>query len=161
MNEEMSVVSMNIAEIKPYKKNAKNHLDKQIDQIIRSIEAFGFNQPIVIDKNCVIIVGHGRFIAAKKLGMKKVPVYIANLSNAKAKAYRLADNRLNESTWDMDLVIEEIKELDTEGFDTSLTGFDKDVLELDFNFQNTELSPENVPDENVKLQKCPNCGYDF
>lgn len=91
-----------------------------------SIKKFGFNQPIVIDKNNVIIVGHARYEASKLLGLKDVPVLQVDLTDEEAKAYRLADNKLNESDWDMDLVIEELKGLNDELID--LTGFDKDLI---------------------------------
>lgn len=115
-------------EIKPYEKNAKKHPKKQIAQIAASIKEFGFNQPVVIDKKGVIIVGHGRYEAAKSLGMKNedIPVIIAELNEEQAKAYRLADNKLNESEWDMNLVIEELKGLSIPMID--LTGFDKDLI---------------------------------
>jgi site-specific DNA-methyltransferase (adenine-specific) len=115
-----------IEEIKPYPKNAKKHPQKQIRQIADSIKEFGFNQPLVLDKKKVIIVGHGRFEAAKTLKLKTVPCIIVNLPPKKAKAYRLADNKLNESDWEMELVIEELKELDEEILE--LTGFDKDLI---------------------------------
>jgi DNA modification methylase len=117
---------MNIQNIKPYEKNAKKHDKKQIQQIANSIKEFGFNQPIVIDKNNVVIVGHGRLEAAKLLGLTDVPTIQVNLTEEQAKAYRLADNKLNESEWDMGLAIEELKGLSEEMFD--LTGFDKDLL---------------------------------
>ncbi len=120
--------TMAVDKIKPYPKNAKKHGKKQVEQVANSIREFGFNQPIVIDKKGIIIVGHGRFEAAKKLGMTEVPVIQINLSTAKANAYRLADNKLNESDWDMELVIDELKSLDLEGFDLSLTGFDPDLI---------------------------------
>ena len=119
---------MNINEIIPYEKNAKKHSKKQIQQVADSIEAFGFNQPIVIDKNNVVIVGHGRLEAGKLLGLVDVPVLQVDLTEEKAKAYRLADNKLNESDWEMSLVIEGLKELDIAGFDIDLTGFDKDLI---------------------------------
>lgn len=117
---------MNIDLIKPYEKNAKIHPKKQIEQVANSIKEFGFNQPIVVDKDNVVIVGHGRLEAAKLLGLKDVPVITANLTDEQAKAYRLADNKLNESEWDMGLVIEELKGLSKEMFD--LTSFDQDLL---------------------------------
>jgi site-specific DNA-methyltransferase (adenine-specific) len=115
-----------IEEIKPYPKNAKKHPQKQIRQIADSIREFGFNQPLVLDKKKVIIVGHGRFEAAKMLKLKVVPCITVNLPPKKAKAYRLADNKLNESDWEMELVIEELKELDEDILE--LTGFDKDLI---------------------------------
>lgn len=117
---------MNISEIKPYVKNAKLHTSKQVQQVAASIQEFGFNQPIVLDKQGVIIVGHGRYEAAKLLGLTDVPVIEVNLTEEQAKAYRLADNKLNESEWDMKLAIEELKELSEEM--QVLTGFDLDLL---------------------------------
>lgn len=117
-----------IEEIKPYPKNAKKHPAKQVAQIAASIKEFGFNQPIVVDKDGVVIVGHGRLEAAKSLGLQEVPVIEVDLTSAKAKAYRLADNKLNESDWEMKLVIEELKEIALEGIDIELTGFTKDLI---------------------------------
>lgn len=117
---------MKISEISPYRKNAKKHDKKQIAQIAASIKAFGFNQPIVVDKDNVIIVGHGRYEAAKVLGLEEVPVMQVALNKEQASAYRLADNKLNESEWDMSMVIEELKELSMEMLE--LTGFEKDLI---------------------------------
>lgn len=118
---------MNINLIKPYEKNAKKHPKKQIEQVAASIKEFGFNQPIVVDKDNVIIVGHGRLEASKLLGLKDVPTITVDLTKKQADSYRLADNKLNESDWDMDLVIEELKSLDSEEL-VELSGFDKDLL---------------------------------
>lgn len=116
--------------IVPYKKNAKKHPKKQIEQIARSIKEFGMNQPIVVDKQGVIVVGHGRYEALKHLGweIKDEWVKVADLTEAQAKAYRLADNKLNESDWDMELVLEELKELESLNFDIDITGFDRDLI---------------------------------
>lgn len=122
----MQVQNRPIDQIRPYDKNAKKHPDKQVIQVANSIKEFGFNQPIVVDKNGVIIVGHGRFLASHFLGLKEVPVLELDLSEEKAKAYRLADNKLNESDWDMALVIAELKELDLGMVD--LTGFDRKLV---------------------------------
>lgn len=117
--------------ITPYGNNAKEHPKKQVRQIAESITAFGFNQPIVVDKAGYIIVGHGRYAAATEiLKMETVPVIEIDISEEKAKAYRLADNKLNESDWNMDLVIAELKELSLPMLD--LTGFSRDlILETD------------------------------
>ena len=117
--------------IKPYLKNAKKHSDKQLKAIADSIREFGWQQPIVVDKNNEIIVGHGRYFAFEKYGkemnLPEPEIKVAdNLTEQQVKAYRLADNKLNESEWDMGLAIEELKELDEKMFD--LTGFDKDLL---------------------------------
>lgn len=117
-----------ISTITPYPKNAKKHPQKQVEQVAASIAEFGFNQPIVVDADGVIIVGHGRYEAARLLGMTEVPVLEVSLPKAKANAYRLADNKLNESDWDMELVIDELKELEGVGFDITLTGFAHDLV---------------------------------
>jgi DNA modification methylase len=122
----MDIKQTKVSDITPYPKNAKKHPKKQIEQIAASIKEFGFNQPVVMDKNGVVIVGHGRLEAAKMLGLTEVPTITVNLPEEKAKAYRLADNKLNESDWDMELAIEELKNLPTDLFD--LTGFDADLL---------------------------------
>lgn len=120
---------MRVEELKPYEKNAKEHPKKQVESIARSIQEFGFNQPIVVDKDNVIIVGHGRLLAGKKLGLTEVPVMkLTNLTPEQVNAYRLADNKLNESDWDMKLVVEELRELDSAGFDIEVTGFSRDIL---------------------------------
>ena len=133
---------MKLTTIKPYPKNAKQHPKKQIEQIAASIKEFGFNQKIVVDKDNVIIVGHGRYEAAKLLGLEDVPVEKVNLNEQQAKAYRLADNKLNESDWDMDLAIGELKGLSSEMFE--LTGFDKDLL-IEPDEKDDEVP--DVPDE--------------
>lgn len=140
-------MNLELSKIKPYPKNTKKHPQKQIKQIADSIKEFGFNQPLVIDKDNVIIVGHGRYEAAKLLNLDKVPVLQVNLSEKKAKAYRLADNKLNESDWDMDLVIEELKSLEDDAL-VALSGFEKDLLiEPD---EKDDIIPENV-ETRVKL----------
>ena len=131
----MEIKQIKIQDIKPYEKNAKKHTKKQVEQVAKSIKEFGFNQPIVIDKKGVIIVGHGRYEAAKLLGLSDVPVIEVELTEEQAKAYRLADNKLNESEWEMDLVIEELKGLSEDMLD--LTGFDKDLI----------IEPEDKDDE--------------
>ena len=131
----MQIKQIKIAELKPYQNNAKKHPAKQIRQVADSIREFGFNQPIVTDKDNVIIVGHGRYEASKLLKLEKVPVLQVSIEESKAKAYRLADNKLNESDWDMSLVIDELKELSDEEVD--LTGFDKD-LEIEQDIEGEE-----------------------
>jgi site-specific DNA-methyltransferase (adenine-specific) len=138
----MNILDKNITEIRPYAKNAKEHTKKQISQVANSISRFGFVQPIVIDKNGEIVIGHCRYEAAKTLGLDKVPcVSVDGLTDKEISALRLADNKLNESSWDMNLVIDDLKGLDLDLLD--LTGFDKDLLiEPD---EKDDIVPENVP----------------
>ncbi len=132
-------------QITPYTKNAKKHPKKQIEQVANSIKEFGMNQPIVVDKQGVIIVGHGRYEALKSLNMEIKDEYIkvVDLTEEQAKAYRLADNKLNESEWDMNLVMEELKELSEPMLD--LTGFDKDLI----------IEPDEADDEVPEVPEEP------
>lgn len=115
-------------EIRPYPKNAKKHTQRQIEQVANSIREFGMNQPIVVDKEGVIIVGHGRYEALKFLNREITDdmIKVIDLPEDKATAYRLADNKLNESEWDMLLVLPELKSLPDDLL--LLTGFDKDLI---------------------------------
>jgi len=123
----MKVNQIKIQDIKPYGNNAKKHSKKQIEQVANSIKRFGFVQPLVVDKNNELIIGHCRLEASKKLGLTEVPVLkVEDLSEEEVKALRLADNKLNESEWDMDIVISELKGLSDDLLD--LTGFDKDLV---------------------------------
>lgn len=117
-----------IADIKPYEKNARTHPKKQIELLAENIKRFGFTTPILVDKDNVLIAGHGRLEALKELGKTEAPaVRLEKLSPKEVKALRLADNQLAQmSEWEMDLVIEELKDLDLDL--QSLTGFDPDLL---------------------------------
>ena len=121
----MNVISVSIDKIRPYVNNPKTHPDKQIEHIANSLKEFGWKQPIVVDKNNICVVGHGRLQAAKKLKMKEVPVVLADdLTDEQIKAYRLADNKISESggaAWDDSLLD---WELDNIVFDMSDFGFD-------------------------------------
>lgn len=119
----MQVQSMKIDEVKPYAHNPRNN-DDGVEAVANSIKEFGWQQPIVVDKDNVIIVGHTRYKAAKKLGMNKVPVVVAeSLSPEQVKAYRLADNKTGELTeWDNKLLDNELNDILT--IDMSDYGFD-------------------------------------
>ena len=121
---ELNIVYKNIKELKPYKKNAKKHSKEQVEQIANSIKEFGFTQPVIIDKNNCVVAGHGRILGAKKAELKQVPtVTLEELTEEQIKAYRLVDNKLNESDWDYSLLDEELENL-TEDIDMDLFGFD-------------------------------------
>ena len=117
---------VNISELVPYERNAKQHSPEQVRKIADSIREFGFLSPILIDGAGNIIAGHGRVKAARLLGMESVPaVYIEGLTEAQRRAYILADNRLTElGGWDLSLVDEELQELAAMDFDIDLTGFE-------------------------------------
>ena len=125
-NKELNITYRPIKELKPYKKNAKKHNKEQVEQIANSIKEFGFTQPVIIDKHNCVVAGHGRILGAKKAGLKQVPtVCLDELTEEQIKAYRLVDNKLNESEWDYSLLDEEIEQLTD--IDMDLFGFDESV----------------------------------
>ena len=136
----MNVVYKKLREITPYDKNAKKHDKTQIANVAESIKQYGFVQPIVIDRDGVIVIGHCRALAAKKLGMKEVPcVCVDDLTPEQVNALRLVDNKSNESDWGFDLLKDELPELDLSDFD-----FDFDFgLEAD----GEDYSPDEFGDE--------------
>ncbi len=114
----MQIEEIAIEDIKPYERNAKKHDERQVKNVMESIKAFGFAQPLVIDKDNVLIIGHCRLIAAKRLKMSTVPcVRMENLSDDDVARLRLLDNKLNESEWDFDLLSEDVPTLDFSDFD--------------------------------------------
>jgi DNA modification methylase len=134
----------------PYAKNARTHSDEQVAQIAGSIKEFGFNNPVLVDKDNSIIAGHGRLMAARKLGMDKVPVVqLGHMTEAQRKAYVLADNRIAlNSGWDTGMLSLELQDL-KDDIDLSLLGFDPDELDALLNpIEETEgLTDEDaVPD---------------
>ena len=120
-----------VKDLVPYANNARTHSKEQIDQIVRSIEEWGWTVPVLVDEDGGLIAGHGRILAAKKLKIDEVPVVVARgWSEAQKRAYVLADNKLTENgTWDNDLLQAEIGALKDLNFDISLTGFSLGELE--------------------------------
>ena len=114
----MKTIRKQLAEITPYANNAKKHSRQQINNVAESIKQYGFVQPIVIDRNGVIVIGHCRALAAQKLGMAEVPcICVDDLTPEQVNALRLVDNKSNESDWDFDLLADELPELDLSAFD--------------------------------------------
>ncbi len=115
----------------PYARNSRTHTDEQVAQIAASIREFGWTNPVLLDGASGIIAGHGRVLAARKLGMAEVPcIELSHLSEAQKKAYIIADNKLAlNAGWDNELLALEFGELQELGFDLDLTGFDADELE--------------------------------
>ena len=126
----MEITQRKTADLIPYINNARTHDDAQITQIAASIKEFGFNSPVLIDGENGIIAGHGRVMAAKKLGLDELPtIELKHLTKTQKKAYILADNRLAlNSGWDNDLLALELGELSDDGFELSLLGFDDTEL---------------------------------
>jgi DNA modification methylase len=133
----------------PYVRNPRTHSEAQVAEIAASIRAFGFTNPILIDGDNGIIAGHGRLLAARKLGMQEVPVIeLAGLSETEKRAYIIADNKLAlNAGWDRDLLSLELGELDSPGFDLALTGFGGDELAGLLNLGHAGLTdPDDIPE---------------
>jgi DNA modification methylase len=138
-----------VADLIPYARNARTHSDAQIAQIAASVNEWGWTTPVLVDEAGSIIAGHGRVMAARKLGLADVPVMVASgWSEAQKKAYVLADNQLAlNAGWDIDLLKVEVGDLDAEGFNLDLIGFD-DKLLADLLAESTEglTDPDAVPE---------------
>jgi ParB-like chromosome segregation protein Spo0J len=138
-----------VEELIPSARNARTHSDEQVAQIAASIREFGFTNPILVDGQNGIIAGHGRLLAARKLGVSEVPVIeLAGLSEAQKRAYILADNKLAlNAGWDTEMLAIEFGDLAGLGFDLSLTGFGDDELASILNSGNPGLTdPDEIPE---------------
>ncbi len=132
----MDVRNISVKDLIPYERNTKKHDKTQINNVAESIKQYGFVQPIVIDKNNVVVIGHCRLLAAKQLKMKEVPcVCVEDLTDEQVKALRIVDNKSNESPWDFDILPDELAELDLSDFD------------FDFGIEDDEEETEIVEDE--------------
>ena len=134
----MNIVKLKVSDLIPYINNPRNN-ENAVDKVASSIKEFGFKVPIVIDKNNVIVNGHTRLLASKKLGLEEVPVIVADdLSDAQIKAFRIADNKTSEyATWDEELLkleLEQLEEMD----------FDLDNLSIDYSDFGLEVDLEDV-----------------
>jgi ParB-like chromosome segregation protein Spo0J len=142
----MKVQELPLDKLIPYARNPRKN-ETAITKVAASLKEFGWRQPIVVDPEHVIIAGHTRYEAAKRLGWNKAPVHVAEgLTPAQVKAYRIADNRTGqEAEWDMELLKLELEDLKGLDFDSALTGFDP--------FELKHLSPKDVP--NVQAEPVP------
>lgn len=132
--------TVDIDTLVPYAKNARVHNEAHIAQLAGSIREFGFNIPVLIDEKSNVIAGHGRLLAARKLGMTEVPVLIADhLTDLQRRAFIIADNKLHDnSSFDYELLSLEVEELKEEGFDTGIIGFEQ--FEVDSLSHSTMMS---------------------
>lgn len=148
-----------VAELRPDPRNPRTHTAKQVRQIARSIEAFGFNVPILVDEKDQVVAGHGRLLACKELGWEEVPtIALAHLTEAQVKAFRIADNRLTEiSEWDDRLLAEQLKELSLVDLDFKLEAIGFEMGEIDFRIESLD-GPEvggGGPDPADNLPEIP------
>ena len=144
----MEIINKNISDLKPYENNPRNN-DEAVDVVAASIKEFGFKVPIIIDNDNVIVCGHTRYKAAKKLKLENVPCIIADdLTDAQIKAFRLADNKVSEkATWNEDLKFLELSEIEPLGIDMLQFGFEeleKQLDEIDFDDLDDNSEKKNV-----------------
>lgn len=155
----MTIIEMQVDDLIPYENNPRNN-DAAVDKVALSISAFGFKVPIVIDANNVIVTGHTRLKAAKKLGLSTVPCIKADdLSEDQIKAFRLADNKVSEfSEWDEEKLMKELEKLTD--IDMTLYGFASLEAKLD---EAEEAHEESESEQEEKTHElcCPKCGRTF
>ncbi len=155
MQPEIAVVSVPVASLVPYAANARTHSDSQVAQIAASIAEFGFVNPVLVDAAGVLVAGHGRVLAAKRLGLASVPaIRLAHLTEAQARALRLADNQIAlNSGWDEALLAAELARIREDGFDLALLGFDQ--VALDALLAEAGLGGGNDGDEDAPAPEPP------
>ena len=155
-----------IEKLVPYAKNSRTHSEEQVAQIAASIREWGFTTAVLVDESGSIIAGHGRVMAARKLGMTSLPVMVAaGWTDAQKRAYVIADNKLAlNAGWDNELLALELGELGDIGFDLELVGFtDEEIKALmppDFE-PGTEQDQGNLDQLDPKWIACPHCGKEF
>jgi DNA modification methylase len=148
------IESLPVSDLIPYARNSRTHSDEQVTQIAASIREFGFTNPVLIDSNGTIIAGHGRVMAAKKVGLTEVPcLRLQHLSPSQIRAYVIADNKLAlNAGWDDEMLKAELLTLQEEGFNTDLTGFSDDELNALLNSEIIEgqTDPDEIPEPPVE-----------
>lgn len=160
----MKVRNFNIENVFPYENNPRVN-NAAVDYVAKSIDEFGFKVPIIIDENNVIIAGHTRLLAAKKLGLLEVPCIVADdLTPEQVKAFRVADNKVSEfSHWDNEKLANELIELQNVEFNIEEFGFEIQNFEIDsvtVNGSNEEIDLSEF-DDDVYQCTCPACGFGF
>lgn len=169
MSKKQQLEHVAIESLIPYARNARKHSDEQVAQIAASIREFGFNAPVLVDAENGIIAGHGRVLAARKLGLTEVPcVRLSHLSDTQRRAYVLADNKLAlNAEWDEEMLGLELSDLREVDFDLGLTGFDGFTIEQflnppERNNEAPESSGGEIDVDGMQMEcACPKCGFEF
>lgn len=154
-------MTFDLNQIKPYKKNAKKHDEAQIKNVMQSIKEFGIVQPIVVDRDNVIIIGHCRYEALKKLGVKTLTdkeLIVLDVDEKEAERLRLLDNKLNESEWDIEMLKELVPDFDFSEYEIDFN-LPQEINEEDLNDFFEEAPPKK--DKEPKKVQCPHCGEWF
>jgi ParB-like chromosome segregation protein Spo0J len=158
---------VSVEKLIPYVKNSRTHSDGQVAQIAASIKEFGWTNPILVDGESGVIAGHGRLLAARKLGQKEVPVIeLAHMTESQKRAYVIADNQLAMNAgWDTTLLSLELADLKEIGFDLEILGFKPEDLKTfteEINFDaGTEEDQGKLDQLDPKWICCPHCGKEF
>jgi ParB-like chromosome segregation protein Spo0J len=159
----MKIEQIKTSDLIPYARNSRSHSEAQVAQIAGSIREFGFTNPVLIDADNGIIAGHGRVMAAGKLGLDKVPcIRLAHLTETQKRAYIIADNKLAlNAGWDDEMLGLEMADLREADFDLDLTGFDGDEIEAALNPDGPDFQPGTEEDQGKLDEKnpieCPHC----
>ena len=170
MTESLTIVSRRVDDLIPYIKNSRTHSDAQVAQIAASVREFGWTNPVLVDGENGIIAGHGRILAARKLGMDEVPcIELAGLTDTQRRAYIIADNKLAlNAGWDDELLAIELHELNAADFDMALIGFDAGELSAAMGLDSLpdqnepESSSKEIDPDDYKMGcMCPKCGFEF
>jgi ParB-like chromosome segregation protein Spo0J len=169
MAQRLKIAYRPVADLIPYARNSRTHSEAQVAQIAASIREFGFTNPVLIDEQAGIIAGHGRVLAAQKLGLAEVPtITLAGLTETQRRAYVIADNKLAlNAGWDDKLLAVELSSLQEDGFDLNLTGFDGDSIEKLLNPEQPEeeypnSSTKEIDVDSMEMEcRCPKCGFEF
>ncbi len=158
----MEVSLQSPSKIIPYEFNNRTHPEEQVNRIANSIQQFGFNQPIVVDENNIILVGHGRWLAAQKLGLDKVPVLVKEgLTETQKRAYRILDNKLqNDSAWQFNNLELELGALEDEGFELEPWGLDL-IISTRLEDKDSDEGEGQGGEATQKQVKCPSCEHIF
>lgn len=148
-----------VSELIPYAKNARTHSAEQVSQIAASIKEWGWTVPVLIDPEGGLIAGHGRIMAAQKLGITDVPCVVAEgWTEAQKRAYVIADNKLTiNSAWDMDVLKVEMQELDAINFDLELTGFDVAEMTALFDEPTEPKEPKDLSGQAERFEVIIEC----
>lgn len=167
-------IKINIDKIKPYEKNARTHSTKQLEQIMNSIKAYGFTNPLLIDEKNNLIAGHGRLEAVKQLNrvdfkdnplMELPAIIVEGLSEADKKALIIADNQIAlNAGWDYEILSQELNELADISYDLDLLAFDNidDILEsCNINLDDFFNADESETHKEKEVKKCPHCGAEL
>jgi len=165
----MKIEQLPTADLIPYARNTRTHSPEQVAQIAGSIREFGFTNPVLIDAENGIIAGHGRVMAASKLGLAKVPcIRLAHLTDTQKRAYIIADNKLAlNAGWDEEMLGLELADLREADFDLDVLGFDNFAIEQFLNpSERSDEAPESsggeIDVDGMQMEcACPKCGFEF